>query len=144
MKTKQKEKSFRYPGKALLDKAVHKGRGRGGARPNSGRRPKENKELWGKITCILKKETIARLQTEGGIYFGEYLQHHLERYPLPSRAEYQAIVGRQPLIEQIGRRKMPVIISAGGTSTPKVPRGHRWPPNVDPKKLEAAVAAALE
>jgi hypothetical protein len=120
------------------------GSGRGGARPNSGRRPKIDKELWGKITCILKKETIQRLHTEGGEYFGEYLQYHLERYPLPSRAEYQMLmIGRRSLR---GRRKMPIIISAGGTTTPKVSKGHRWPNNrpLDPKKLEAAVAAALE
>jgi hypothetical protein len=117
------------------------GSGRGGARPNSGRRPKINKELWGKITCILKKETIQRLHTEGGEYFGEYLQHHLERYPLPSRAEYRALLSRQPLIEQIGRRKVPVIISAGGINAPKVrkPRFAGAPMNI-----EAAVAAALE
>jgi hypothetical protein len=117
------------------------GGGRGGARPNSGRRPKIDKELWGKITCILKKETIQRLHTEGGEYFGEYLQHHLERYPLPSRAEYRALVSRQPLVEQIGRRKVPVIISAGGINTPKVrkPRLAGAPINI-----EAAVAAALE
>jgi hypothetical protein len=114
---------------------------RGGARPNSGRHPKIDKELWGKITCILKKETIKRLHTEGGEYFGEYLQHHLERYPLPSRAEYRALISRQPLIEQIGRRKVPVIISAGGINPPKM----RKPRFVGtPINIEAAVAAALE
>jgi hypothetical protein len=90
----------------------------------------------------LKKETIRRLHSEGGEYFGEYLQHHLERYPLPSRAEYRALVSRQPLIEQIGRRKVPIIISAGGINTPKVRKPRlAWAP---PINIEAAVAAALE
>jgi hypothetical protein len=117
------------------------GSGRGGARPNSGRHPKIDKELWGKITCILKKETIARLHTEGGEYFGEYLQHHLERYPLPSRAEYRALVSRQPLVEQIGRRKVPVIISAGGINPPKVRKPRFAGALIN---IEAAVAAALQ
>lgn len=64
---------------------------KGGARPNSGRRPRDPK-VWGQITCILRRETIEQLrQGCGGAqkHFGPFLQDHLDRHPLPSREMYQ-------------------------------------------------------
>jgi hypothetical protein len=128
-------------------KKLNTGSGRGGPRPHSGRKPKLDKAQWGKITCILKNETIQTLHDEGGIYFGEYLQAHLDRYPLPTKAEYEAMTNRQPVIQQIRGRKVPVIISAGGLSKfiPKVrkPKGP-FARAIDPQKFESALTAALK
>jgi len=59
------------------------------ARPGAGRKPKLHKEDWGQITCVLRLDTIRALK-EGAASnrFGEFLQAHLDRYPLPTRLEY--------------------------------------------------------
>jgi hypothetical protein len=116
--------------------------GRGGARPGSGRHPNPDKAGWVKITCLLKRETVATLHREGGDYFGRYLQHHLERYPLPTKEEYVAMLARAPFIKRVGRRKVPVIMSAGGISKfeTRVPKLR-----LDgPQEFEAALSAALK
>ena len=62
------------------------------ARPNAGRKPKPHKEDWGQITCVLRLDTIRALKEGAGSNrFGEFLQAHLDRYPLPSRLEYLAV-----------------------------------------------------
>lgn len=64
---------------------------RGGARPNSGR-PKRDDKTWGQITCVLRKDTIAKLRAGcGGAskHFGPFLQDHLDRHPLPDRETYE-------------------------------------------------------
>jgi hypothetical protein len=63
---------------------------RGGARPNSGR-PRKDPNIWGQITCVLRRDTIQKLKDGcGGAskHFGQFLQDHLDRYPLPSRETY--------------------------------------------------------
>jgi hypothetical protein len=66
--------------------------GRGGSRLGAGRKGKPDKDAWGYVTCSLKKDTIKRLR-EGAdsIYIGEFLQKHLDRYPVPTRAEFLAL-----------------------------------------------------
>lgn len=67
----------------------------GGARRHSGRPPKIDKEKFGQITCVLRQDTIDRLR-EGADSrrFGEFLQDHLDRYPLPTRENYLALLRR--------------------------------------------------
>jgi hypothetical protein len=66
--------------------------GRGGSRLGAGRKGKPDKDAWGYVTCSLKKDTIKRLR-EGAnsIYIGEFLQKHLDRYQVPTRAEFLAL-----------------------------------------------------
>jgi hypothetical protein len=107
----------------------------GGARQNSGRPPKQDKEIWGQITCVLRHDTIEKIRAGAGSrFFGEYLQDHLDRYPPPDRATYQARLNREPLIVKIKRRKVPVMVSAGSAN-----RVRRVP-----KPLEPKLAAWLE
>jgi hypothetical protein len=56
---------------------------RGGPRPNSARSPKPDPDLYSKVTVRLCRSTIEHLRRVGGDYFGEFLQSHLDRYPLP-------------------------------------------------------------
>jgi hypothetical protein len=123
-------------------KTNQKKSGRGGARPGSGRHPNPDKAGWVKITCLLKRETVETLHREGGNYFGQYLQHHLERYPLPTKEEYEALRARVPFVRPFGRRKVPVIMSAGGISKfeIKVPKLKLN----GPQEFEAALSAALK
>ena len=90
--------------------------GHGGARANSGRRKKteEDKEIWGQITCVLRRDTIAKLRAGAASrFFGQFLQLHLDRFPVPDRATYLALISHQPLMVRIKRKKAPVIVSAG-------------------------------
>jgi hypothetical protein len=65
---------------------------RGGARSNAGRPQKLGKDKYSQITCVLRTDTIAQLKAGADSrFFGEFLQKHLDRYPLPSRAQYLAI-----------------------------------------------------
>lgn len=94
----------------------------GGARANSGRRPKEHKENLIKITCMLRADTVDKLREgAGGRFFGEYLQTHLDRFPPPDRPTYLALTNRQPLMIKIKRRTVPVIVSAGSVNRIKRP-----------------------
>jgi hypothetical protein len=69
---------------------------RGGARPNSGRPPKDPNwaDNWGQITCVLRKDTIEKLRqgaggkNDGKRFYGKFLQHHLDKFPLPTRQAY--------------------------------------------------------
>lgn len=121
---------------------------RGGARLGSGRPPRPDKADWVKITCLLKRETVATLHREGGDYFGKYLQLHLDRYPLPTKDEYQAMLWRTPILKQVGRRRVPVIISAGGISKfdfdRETAKARRKARRNGPKEFEAALSAALK
>jgi hypothetical protein len=65
----------------------------GGARAHAGRPPKTDRENWGRVTCILRKDTIDRLReaSDNGRFFGEILQSHLDRFPIPSRSQYLSI-----------------------------------------------------
>jgi hypothetical protein len=63
---------------------------RGGARPNSGR-PRKDPNIWGQVTCVLRRDTIQKLKDGcGGAskHFGQFLQDHLDEHPLPSRELY--------------------------------------------------------
>jgi hypothetical protein len=63
---------------------------RGGARPNSGR-PRKDPNIWGQVTCVLRRDTIQKLKDGcGGAskHFGQFLQDHLDEFPLPSRELY--------------------------------------------------------
>jgi hypothetical protein len=89
----------------------------GGARANSGRRPKEHQEDLGKITCMLRRDTIEKLREgAGGRFFGEFLQRHLDRYPLPDRATYIALKNRRPIVIKMRGRNIPTIVSAGAAN----------------------------
>ncbi len=69
------------------------------ARPNAGRKPKPHKEDWGQITCVLRLDTIRALKEGAGSNrFGEFLQAHLDRYPLPTRLEYMAVREHPPRV----------------------------------------------
>lgn len=68
------------------------------ARPKAGRKPKPNKEDWGQITCVLRLETIRALREGAGSNrFGEFLQAHLDRYPLPTKEEY-SVASKHPKV----------------------------------------------
>ena len=97
---------------------------RGGFRPGSGRKPRTDKTHWGQITCILKKDTIEALRAGAASkHFGEFLQFHLDRYPLPRREIYLALLRRQPITVRISRRrKVPVLISMGDLPTRRLRR----------------------
>lgn len=65
---------------------------RGGSRPGAGRKAKPDSEKWGYVTCSLRKETIAKARAgAASIYIGEFLQKHIDRYPLPTREEFLAL-----------------------------------------------------
>lgn len=86
-------------------------------RPLGGRPPKVNKDLWGQITCVLRKDTIERLKEGAGSkHFGEYLQHHLDRYPVPNREQYLSMVQNVPYYTLVKRRKVPTLMAAGSLS----------------------------
>jgi hypothetical protein len=76
-----------------------KKRSPGGPRSNSGRPRKTDKDRWGQITCVLRHDTIAQLRAgAAGRFFGEFLQQHLDRYPLPTREEYLSLsLQRRPV-----------------------------------------------
>lgn len=94
----------------------------GGARTNSGRPQKQDKDAWGKITCTLRKDTIEKLHDgAGGRFFGEFLQAHLDRYPLPSREYYIALTTHQPIQIKARGKRMPLTISAGAANRIKRP-----------------------
>jgi hypothetical protein len=73
--------------------ASHLGASHGGARARAGRPPRLDRENWGRVTCILRKDTIDRLRqaSDNGRFFGEILQFHLDQFPLPTRAQYLSI-----------------------------------------------------
>jgi hypothetical protein len=78
-----------------MAKNNHRRPGSGGARSNAGRPVKKDKTLWGKVTCVLRLDTIAKLKAGVGRksanpQFGEYLQYCLDRHPLPSHEQFVA------------------------------------------------------
>lgn len=96
----------------------------GGFRVGSGRRPgppPPPSDLI-KVTCMLRKDTVQKLREgAGGRFFGEFLQTHLDRFPVPDRATYLALKNRQPLVLKIKGRKTPVIVAAGAANRVKRP-----------------------
>lgn len=79
-----------------------------------GRPPKLNKAEFGQITCVLRLDTIQRLKAGADSkHFGEFLQHHLDRYPPPSREQYLAMTQNVPYYTVVKRRKVPVIMASG-------------------------------
>lgn len=112
-------------------KKEHGGARLGAGRPRLNPKGLGHREGWGYITCQLREDTIQKLRSgaakvKGGEYrfFGKYLQDHLDRHPLPTWDEYQAIKHHRPLLA--GRRRVPVIIATK-----------------DPIKLVDHVAAAV-
>jgi hypothetical protein len=111
-KAKAKAKKFSYPGSHLLEGARFRGHAHGGARPNAGRKPKDDADNYTQVTCVLRNDTLEKLREGANSkFFGAYLQCHLDRFPLPSHEEYLAIRDNVPLYKLIKRRKVPVIIS---------------------------------
>lgn len=72
----------------------------GGHRDGSGRKPKENKDDYAQITVILRRETVEKLRAAGGGKFGQFLQFHLDRHPLPTLDEYRYLRELAQLQEQ--------------------------------------------
>lgn len=65
----------------------------GGPRPGAGRKrySEERKAQWGRITVVLKHDTIKALKAGADSRFvGEFLQHCLDLHPPPSREQYLA------------------------------------------------------
>ena len=98
-----------------------KDKGWGGHRPHAGRPFKVDKELWGQVTCILRRDTIEMLRAGAASNrFGEFLQEHLDRYPPPTREEYlmlqqgrnsiQTVVRGVPHIRLIGHMRTPAML----------------------------------
>ena len=83
-----------------------------------GRPQKIDKDLYGQVTCVLRLDTIERLKDGADSkHFGEYLQHHLDRYPPPSRAQYLALTqGQTQYYTMFKRKRIPVLMAAGGLS----------------------------
>lgn len=99
----------------------------GGFRPGAGRKPNlERQAEWGRVNCILKLKTIQALRDGAGAKnFGEFLQWHLERHPLPTHEVYQNILANRPIIEKIRGRKMQVIYTGTSPTSltdPRMPR----------------------
>jgi hypothetical protein len=71
-------------------------RKRGGARPNSGRPPKVDKDKWVEANVRLRRDTVERLREGAGSpLFGKFLQEHLDRHPVPTREEYLRLQTRR-------------------------------------------------
>jgi hypothetical protein len=86
----------------------------GGARPGSGRPAKPDPENWIQVTCVLRKDTVQKLREGAGgkqKFFGSFLQFHLDRFPLPTHEEYEAMRQNQPHFRLIKRRKIPVVFA---------------------------------
>jgi hypothetical protein len=87
-------------------------KGRGGARPNSGRPKKPNPEDYIQVTCVLRRDTVEKLKEGAGgkqKFFGGFLQFHLDRFPIPTHEEYMAMRNRKPSFAVVARRRTPVI-----------------------------------
>ena len=56
-----------------------------------GRPVKPDKHLYAQVTCILRRDTINQMRalSKSNRFFGEVLQDHLDRYPLPTRQEHR-------------------------------------------------------
>jgi hypothetical protein len=86
-----------------MAKNNHRRPGSGGARSNAGRPVKKDKTLWGKVTCVLRLDTIAKLKAGVGRksanpQFGEYLQYCLDRHPFPSHEQFVAWKRGEPFV----------------------------------------------
>jgi hypothetical protein len=72
-------------------------------RPHSGRPEKPDKDQWRQITTRLRIETIEALRqsctppgsARQAVYFGKYLQWHLQNWPPLSYAQWQAAIQPQ-------------------------------------------------
>jgi len=91
----------------------------------SGRPPKPDREKWSQITCVLRKDTIERLKAGvgGHKFFGQFLQDHLDRFPPPTFAEWQAWKTNRPLEITMRGRRVQAVVSAGPRNRVKrIPR----------------------
>lgn len=114
---------------------------RGGWRPGSGRRYKADKADWGQITCVLRLKTIQQLKAGADSkHFGDFLQHHLDLYPLPSREEYLAMLNRIELV--IKKRRVPVLVATGARHQRGARRIVRPRRRLSAKEFEQAIVAA--
>jgi hypothetical protein len=85
-------------------KTTIKNKGWGGHRPRAGRPFKLDKDLWGQVTCVLRRDTIEMLKAGAASNrFGEFLQEHLDRYPPPTREEYLVLQKGRGVIETVVR-----------------------------------------
>src|SRR4029077_17009961 len=79
-----------------------------------GRPPKLDKDKFGQITCVLRLDTIAMLRAGANSkHFGDFLQAHLDKHPVPTRSEYLAMTQGQPLYTTFKRRRVPGIMASG-------------------------------
>lgn len=103
----------------------------GGHRKNSGRKKNsaEHKAIWGRVTVMLKRDTIRALRKGADSRFvGEYLQAHLELHPPPSQEWYEAY------------KKDPERFQAKTTTEPPAPE----PAEVKPERLPTVRQALLQ
>ena len=85
-----------------------------------GRPPKADKDKYGQITCVLRLDTIEMLRAGANSkHFGDFLQAHLDKHPLPTRGQYLAMTQGQPLYAVWKRRRVPVIMSSGASRAAK-------------------------
>ena len=83
-----------------------------------GRPPKADKDEWLQVTCVLRKDTVEALRVGADSkHFGEFLQHHLNRYPPPNREAYLSLTQGVPYYTMVKRRKrVPTLMAAGSLS----------------------------
>lgn len=92
-----------------MSKKINNHRGRG--RPE-----KPDKDDYGRVTCVLRADTIEQLQEVAGRHFGTFLQDHLDRYPLPTKLQYLNLIANHPLVTMVKRRKIPTLMATGSLS----------------------------
>jgi hypothetical protein len=82
----------------------------------SGRPAKPDKDQFGQITCVLRLDTIERLRKGAdSTRFGEFLQHHLDRFPPPSREQYLALLQRTDYWTLNKRKRIPTLMASGSS-----------------------------
>jgi hypothetical protein len=124
----------------------------GGLRQGAGRRPRADAEEWGRMHCILKLKTIQALRDGAGAKnFGEFLQWHLDRHPLPTHEVYQCLLHHKPIVTGTGKRRVvglgPAKTSADSLLYPRLPRREKAPMPAEPVSklsLSEQLAAALK
>jgi hypothetical protein len=116
----------------------------GGKRTNSGRPKKLNPDDYVQVTCVLRKDTVEKLRAGAGgkqKFFGHFLQFHLDRFPIPTHAEYLAMRDGIPFERMLGpkRKKTPVIFGGNlrQARRPRVPKVQRSPSENTQKLLES-------
>lgn len=121
-------------------KTNQSGHGLGGHRDGSGRKPKEDKDDYVQVTVVLRRDTVEKLRAGTGSkanrpQFGQFLQFHLDRHPLPTYEEYRYLRELKPFTVRFKGRKIPAIVTV---PTPDKP-GQKHPR----RPVDEAFAQAL-